>query len=291
MLILVAVTITIALKGGLFGYAGKAAQDTETKKREEINWTNLSANMSTDQLISKYTGENPDLAKLRKYYIDGDETAIPNSNETIIEIAPERGWEDENKVISYNNHYYKVFYSYDDEQDKMVTESIVELSDKAGEAYMVLAGGTEICLLDEIRFYNKNNNIYKVIFSGKEPQEAITIGEDETIVAVPRKGVYNNGTTTFVDGGYIQFKPTQGQKWFQWPNNSDTDIIVNIGMTLKQLITNVNDQENKTIQFIYATGGTRQDKRKATLEANGVACTADADIMPNTVYVFISRSD
>lgn len=55
MLILVAVTITIAVNGGLFDYAGKAASETETKKEAEKDYTTLEENMSTDDLIEKYT--------------------------------------------------------------------------------------------------------------------------------------------------------------------------------------------------------------------------------------------
>ena len=37
MLILVAVTINMAVNGGLFGYAGNAARETELAKQEEQN--------------------------------------------------------------------------------------------------------------------------------------------------------------------------------------------------------------------------------------------------------------
>ena len=57
MLILVAVTITMAVNGGLFGYAGNAARDTELAKNKELKLANLSSGMSTDQLIAKYTTE------------------------------------------------------------------------------------------------------------------------------------------------------------------------------------------------------------------------------------------
>ncbi len=55
MLILVAVTITIAGNGGLFEYAGKAAQDTEIAKQEERNWTNIDSDKNYDYLIAQYT--------------------------------------------------------------------------------------------------------------------------------------------------------------------------------------------------------------------------------------------
>ena len=56
MLILVSVTISMAVNGGLFGYAGRAARETEEAKQKELDWLNVEG-LSTDQLIAKYTGE------------------------------------------------------------------------------------------------------------------------------------------------------------------------------------------------------------------------------------------
>ena len=61
MLILVAVTISMAVNGGLFGYAGNAVKDIEVEKQKELDWTNLSNNLITDDLIDKFlnnTGES-----------------------------------------------------------------------------------------------------------------------------------------------------------------------------------------------------------------------------------------
>ena len=57
MLILVAVTINMAVNGGLFGYAAKAVKDTGKAKNQEINLANLSANMTIDQLIQQFEPE------------------------------------------------------------------------------------------------------------------------------------------------------------------------------------------------------------------------------------------
>ena len=59
MLILVAVTITMAVNGGLFGYAGKAVKDTKLAKQSEENWAILSENMITEELIEKYSPKQP----------------------------------------------------------------------------------------------------------------------------------------------------------------------------------------------------------------------------------------
>ena len=57
MLILVAVTISMAINGGLFGYAGNAARETELAKQEEQNLANIESGLSTDDLIAKFTGD------------------------------------------------------------------------------------------------------------------------------------------------------------------------------------------------------------------------------------------
>ena len=57
MLILVAVTISLAINGGLFGYAGNAARDTELAKHEEQNIANIESGLSTDDLIAVLTGQ------------------------------------------------------------------------------------------------------------------------------------------------------------------------------------------------------------------------------------------
>ena len=56
MLILVAVTITIAVNGGLFNYASNAVKDTEFAKNAEKDLATLDDNMTTEDLIAKYTG-------------------------------------------------------------------------------------------------------------------------------------------------------------------------------------------------------------------------------------------
>ena len=55
MLILVAVTITMAVNGGLFTYAGRAKGETKNAINAEQELANLPANMTTDELIAKYT--------------------------------------------------------------------------------------------------------------------------------------------------------------------------------------------------------------------------------------------
>ena len=54
MLILVAVTITMAVNGGLFDYARKAGQETNRAIANEQQFANLEENMTVDDLINKY---------------------------------------------------------------------------------------------------------------------------------------------------------------------------------------------------------------------------------------------
>ena len=63
MLILVAVTINMAVNGGLFGYAGNAARETEIEKQKENDrYANVASNLTTDGLIDYYTKGEPVLA-------------------------------------------------------------------------------------------------------------------------------------------------------------------------------------------------------------------------------------
>ena len=69
MLVLVAVTISMAVNGGLFGYAGDAARRTKEAKKDEEDWTGVDTNLSTDELIAKYTtNKKEDLKKLKLYF-------------------------------------------------------------------------------------------------------------------------------------------------------------------------------------------------------------------------------
>jgi len=57
MLILVAVTITIAVNGGLFDYAGRAARETNTRIEEEQDWANIEDGKNYEYLIDKYAAK------------------------------------------------------------------------------------------------------------------------------------------------------------------------------------------------------------------------------------------
>ena len=142
MLILVAVTINMAVKGGLFGYAGNATRETKEKKEKEESWTNIADNMTTDQLIAKYTTDSEaDLAKLRAYFIgkkydDIYEDEYDNQNTWIgwhfinndiipdaenIQLLNDGGFIDEYlcEVIEYNGIKYIIYEIYDEIGDQV----------------------------------------------------------------------------------------------------------------------------------------------------------------------------
>ena len=83
MLILVGVTITVAVNGGLFNYAGRAGKETNEAIKKEQELASLEEGLTVDQLIEKYTTPNYADAKFengvlteKAKYTSGDYTAI-----------------------------------------------------------------------------------------------------------------------------------------------------------------------------------------------------------------------
>ena len=56
MLLLVGVTITVTLNGGLFKTAKDAEKQTELEKDKEVEYANIESNLTENELIDKYTG-------------------------------------------------------------------------------------------------------------------------------------------------------------------------------------------------------------------------------------------
>ena len=126
MLILVAVTITVAVNGGLFGYAGSAAEQTKTARDEEQDLANVGSDLTTDQIIAKYTTNNAeDLAKLKKAYIDGDSEISKGMESDIQNLAWGEGWE----CIKYRNNVYLL--THNDSKPRIYTnvEPLIEKLD------------------------------------------------------------------------------------------------------------------------------------------------------------------
>ena len=77
MLILVAVTISMAVNGGLFGYAGNAARGTEAEKQKETRLANVQSNLSTNALIDYYTKGEVEMATFTWTGEFGEEDPVP----------------------------------------------------------------------------------------------------------------------------------------------------------------------------------------------------------------------
>ena len=291
ILILLLVTINLTLNGKIFDYAKDAGQKTEVAQEQEKDWTSIETGLETDALISQYKGENPDLQKLRKYYLDGDELAIPDAAQSITEIAPDRGWEDDDfKIIEYNNSTYRITYEYNENTDTMIATTIEELTEEVALGYTIMANGALINSSKSSVIYNSNNTNYIIsLAEGHRPENVITVNQDETIVVIDPKYNHDYEGEHVEQAGYIKFTPQSGQTWFNWASTTDdANLIVYDNTTFKQLITTVNGQTDKTIKFIYATGDARENRHMSTLKGNNVACTSDSVINPNTIYEFQS---
>lgn len=124
MLILVAVTITMTVNGGLFGYAGNAAKQTEEAKQEELDWATLSNNMSTNDLIAKYTtNKKEDLKTLQKAYIEGDETLRQEIEPNIINKQTGEDYQ----IIEYNNNIFIFSLEKNEEPENIVYTKVETL--------------------------------------------------------------------------------------------------------------------------------------------------------------------
>ena len=124
MLILVAVTINMAVNGGLFGYASNAARQTNEAIEQEKKLGDVKPGLTTDQLIAKYTGDTraEDIMKLKqlieamreqrvnliqdegKLFFPHGIEPIPDADESIEVIAAGPG----ELLIEYNKYKYVV---------------------------------------------------------------------------------------------------------------------------------------------------------------------------------------
>lgn len=259
MLILIAVTLKLAIEGGLFNYAKRAAQEMEQKQQAEQNWVALTGNLSKDQLIEKYTGESQDLALLRKYFVGKldselrelvtlqafpapidvylgsfkDNTIIPDASQTVQEVS---GGDNE-VIIEYHNNLYRVKQEYQGDNANRYTE-VEELT----ETEKIIFNGDYIIGSfigeEDIRFYQYNNKIYKL--RNEQIVETIDPPTDDVVV--------------FAFGQYIRFTPQIAQTWITWATaeNDLNDLSLNNlqeNLTLKKLITYRNGQEDKTVMY------------------------------------------
>ena len=95
MLILVAVTISMVVHGGLFEYAGKASLETNTKVAEERDYTNVQSGKTTDELIDYYTTWGQDVVR---YDVTEIVQGLPSYSESLLDT-------NNNNVLTANAKY------------------------------------------------------------------------------------------------------------------------------------------------------------------------------------------
>ena len=225
MIILVSVTISIAVNGGLFNYAGKAAKDTEIAKNKELDWLNIEGNMSTDQLIAKFTTDREKDLDLIRRAVAGEQSAL---NQLTEDINNEEGYfvdvlcTNQYEIVCYHGYYYKVIGNFSNgftEADYLNNKE--ELYARISETINNMEASEYL----NGRFTVFNNNLYMLIES-----EDTIFGEkyeDISMAAV----VYDE---TDLDN-FIIIRPTANQTWSNWASTSEDDLIMNNG-TLKQMI-------------------------------------------------------
>lgn len=109
MLILVAVTITMAVNGGLFSYAGKATNDTKIKMQEELELSNVVEDGNYEDLIAKYTGNSEKLNPKGKIP-DGATYTIASTNEELSEGDDFPSIIEDGDTYEFGDYEYKYNY-------------------------------------------------------------------------------------------------------------------------------------------------------------------------------------
>ncbi len=260
MLILVAVTINIAVNGGLFDYAGNAARETEQAKNDEQNWANVEGGLSTEALIAKFTtNKAEDLAKLRLYFtgpngegrlisevIDGNSNLINNDIITdartsivigSLHIPPEYDYLENNGIVTfiYHNNYYKLTYL----TEGIPTFTNVDSLTDDEELAIIVYNNGEPFNFNNIKYYAYNDKVYRITENG--------------VLDVTYE--YKKVTITFGSGANeqtITFLPTEGEKWIDWAGTTGDDIdlsSIQSGLTLKSLIIQKNATTDMRIKI------------------------------------------
>ena len=242
MIILVAVTINMAVNGGLFGYAGNAARETEEAKQKESDWLNVEG-LTTDQMIAKYTTDREkDLEILRNAYVHNDQEAI----NTIIadEAPPNELQESDNSIlIEYHGYYYKAIGNWDDgfsdiqEYEPTLLEIVLGMGTSDGYNYN--AGEYEYTA-----FYSYNNKDYLVEYRyDSNIGDMVPMAIEETSNTVRIRN--SNSNIAFS----IQNNTTT---WYEWASDPNNNFDIDWGLidgTLKEIIISQNNETNNIIFY------------------------------------------
>ena len=250
MLILVAVTISMAVNGGLFGYAGNAAKDTELAKKQELELANVDSGMTTDDLIDKYTEDN--LAEIQDYFIGRTFSEVYNSStnkfndldpilDASTSIIPIEVLEGEICGVQYNYHKYLAYI--DENTNKF--NNVIKLNKK--EEFIMEIEASMIngeIQFPEMGFVKYKNCFYRLV----ESEDTFCEVEYQNLGSVNEIAIV---TTDVSEPNYIVIRPTTNQTWIQWANDSQTTDFTWNAMggdySLKDTIKSVNGQTDKTI--------------------------------------------
>ena len=169
------------------------------------------------------TDKKADLAKLKKLFIDGDETAIPDAIDTVkylkyVEIDETHEYD----IIRYNNNPYKVTYKCDDVWACTNVEPITE-----EETILYCSVGT----INGVEYYYYNDTVYKKTTNGIEKYNGVLVSHGVNKIA---------------------FIPKQNQTWYGWATDEDDTNDLDLSdlqenLTLKKLIRYVHTEDDKTI--------------------------------------------
>ena len=179
MLILVAVTISIAVNGGLFGYAGNAAKETEVAKRTEESWANIKDNMTTDELIAKFT-----LKEVHNWTRNGDTFTCSHCN-----LEVEMG-----QIVVYN-------------PDTVITPSTISGTD-SGVSSAIIAGDLSAGNFGADGAQQITQEVLTWIVLGIEDQDGNGINETLLITTTEpiNETLYINGAAAYNNGPSIMNK-------------------------------------------------------------------------------------
>ena len=247
MLILVSVTISIAVNGGLFGYAGRAAKETENEKNKELSWLNIGSNMTTDQLIAKYTTESTEelefLRQVLPYwyelpYLDNMTAEVEEMVDTFeADLDNEEAFEIINPldsnfgIIKYHDTYYKVVIAYTNDEPTSLTVVPYILNEKeefCDEMNSYLENGEA---QEYGSCYIYNNSIY------------IATASEETIFGVELQnlGQTNEISVVYYGNNYLVISPTENLTWSSWASTPGTNDLPVGTTTLKEIINGSSD--------------------------------------------------
>ena len=277
MLILVGVTVTVAINGGLFGQAKKAAKGTEVAKQEELDTDNKVLDMIDTIVYGK-----PEKRNLNINYTKTDGQNLPSATATLNIAIEEEPLTIKQKrkiatflcefsnykelLVNYSNYFFGVTKEEAEKELKEISEEELE---------EVLKEINEEELLDKIieigrRFIDysdvsKLENMGIKVISVKTPYNSVLYTSN---LGEPIKCSFNkNGTYDFI----IKSGATEKKETITIDNIRETSKSAPYKVTL----------ENGNNNFLYSADG--KDNWKELKETTTVECN-------NAIYIAFAES-